>query len=100
MLLGNKSEVLKEIGESLRARRLRLNMSQTVAAERSGISEATLRNFERGEGISLWGFVSMCRTYGHDGWVYDLAPESVMDYANRVRHGTERLRAAKRKVPV
>ena len=97
MVFGNKLEVLKEIGESLRARRLRLNMSQAVAAERSGISETTLRNFEGGAGISLWGFVALCRTYGHDGWVYELSPETIDDYANRIRPGKSRQRAAKRK---
>lgn len=97
MVLGEKTEVLKEIGESLRERRLRLNLSQAMAAERSGISENTLRNFERGDGISLWGFVSLCRTYGHDNWVYELRPESIADYANRIRPKKTRVRAAKRK---
>ena len=97
MVVGEKTEVLKEIGESLRERRLRLNLSQAMAAERSGISENTLRNFERGDGISLWGFVSLCRTYGHDNWVYELRPESVADYANRIRPAKTRVRAAKRK---
>lgn len=97
MLVGNKTEILQGIGESLRLRRLRLNLSQAEAAERSGIGVTTLRNFEKGEGISLWGFVSLCRTYGHDGWVYALTPENVSDYANRIKPGKERSRAAKRK---
>ena len=97
MLIGDKTEILRHIGESLRLRRLRLNLSQAAVAERSGISEQTLRNFEKGEGISLWGFVSLCRTYGHDGWVYELRPESIADYANRIRPGKTRKRAAKRK---
>ena len=100
MVVGEKTEVLKEIGESLRERRLRLNLSQAMAAERSGISENTLRNFERGDGISLWGFVSLCRTYGHDAWLYDLEPESVADYADRIRPVKKRLRATKRKETV
>jgi len=97
MIVGGKTEVLKEIGNDMRLRRLRMNFPQAVAAERSGISETTLRNFERGEGISLWGFVSLCRTYGNDGWVYELRPEDISDYANRIRPEKTRLRAAKRK---
>lgn len=97
MLIGRKSEILKDIGESMRARRLDLNLSQAVAAERSGLSEVTVRNFERGAGISLWGFVALCRTYGHDSWVYELAPERVSDYAKRIRPVNVRERAAKRK---
>jgi len=97
MIIGSKEEILKGIGADMRLRRLRMNFSQAMAAERSGISETTLRNFERGEGISLWGFVSLCRTYGHDRWVYELHPEDISDYANRIRPVKERLRAAKRK---
>jgi len=97
MIVGGKAEILRQIGNDMRLRRLRINFSQAVAAERSGISETTLRNFERGEGISLWGFVSLCRTYGNDGWVYELHPEDISDYARRIRPGKVRLRAAKRK---
>jgi len=97
MIVGGKEEILREIGNDMRLRRLRMNFSQAVAAARSGISETTLRNFERGEGISLWGFVSLCRTYGHDSWVYELHPEDVLDYANRIRPVKKRLRATKRK---
>ena len=97
MLVGNRDEILQGIGESMRLRRLRLNITQAEAAERSGIGVATLRNFEKGDGISLWGFVSLCRTYGHDSWIYGLAPESVADYATRIKPGKVRVRAAKRK---
>ena len=99
MVVGTKKEILKDIGESMRARRLGLNLSQAEAAERSGLSELTVRNFERGAGISLGGFVALCRTYGHDKWVYDLAPERVVDYANRIRPVSIRVRATKRKDP-
>lgn len=97
MILGNKNEVLKDTGERMRMRRLRLNLSRAEAAERSGISEGTLKNFESGKGISLWGFISLCRTYGHDAWLYELEPESVADYADRIRPMKKRQRATKRK---
>lgn len=97
MLYGNRTEILADVGASLRRRRLSLNLSQEVAAERSGVAVATLRNFERGKGISLWGFISLCRTYGHDQWVYELMPESVDDFASRIRPIKARQRAARRK---
>lgn len=97
MILGNKSDILKDVGTQMRVRRLRLNLSRVEAAERSGISESTLKNFESGRGISLWGFISLCRTYGHDAWIYGLEPESIADYADRIRPIKKRLRAAKRK---
>ena len=97
MVFGNKQEILKDVGERMRKRRLWLNLSRAEAAERSGICESTLKNFERGDGISLWGFISLCRTYGHDAWLYGLEPESVADYADRIRPVKKRQRAAKRK---
>lgn len=97
MILGNKNEILKDVGERMRMRRLRLNLSRADAAERSGICESTLKNFEGGSGISLWGFISLCRTYGYDAWLYGLEPESVADYADRIRPAKKRQRAAKRK---
>ena len=44
MLRGGKKEILKQIGDSLRMRRLFLNMTREVAAERSGISVSTVKN--------------------------------------------------------
>lgn len=97
MIAGTKDDILKDMGERMRLRRLRLNLSRAVAAERSGLSEGTLKNFEKGQGISLWGFVSLCRTYGHDRWIYELEPENVADYADRIRPLKRRQRATKRK---
>ena len=78
MLYGDKNEILALIGGRMRSRRLRLNLTQQVAAERSGISVQTLKNLENGKVVSL------CRTYGHDDWVYELEPEQVSDYAARI----------------
>ena len=97
MVIGTKPEILLDIGVRMRTRRLALNLSPAEAAMRSGLSEATVKNLETGKGISLWGFVSLCRTYGNDGWVYGLTPESVDDYAERIRPVKRRQRATKRK---
>lgn len=69
---------MKILGDGLRARRLSLNLSQEVAATRSGISVSTLKNLETGRGTSAWALVSLCRTYNCDGWVLSLAPEETL----------------------
>ena len=97
MLYGNKEEILKDVGARMRARRLRLNLLRAEVADRSGVCENTVKNFENGKGISLWGFISLCRTLGHDSWIYDLEPESVSDYADRIRPVKRRIRAAQGK---
>ena len=97
MVVGNKSEILGDVGTRMRTRRLGLNLSQADAAARSGVSVGTLKSFEAGHGISLWGFISLCRVYGHDQWIYELEPETVDDYAARIRPMKVRIRATKRK---
>ena len=97
MLLGGKKEILTKIGEALRARRLFLNMTREVAAERSGISASTVKNIESGRGGSMWALVSLCRTYGHTNWVHGLAPEEHIDHHIALVTHTERKRASRGK---
>jgi len=97
MLKGTRKELLHQIGESIRARRLSVNLSQAEAAERSGISMSTLKNLESGKGASVWALVSLCRTYGHDRWIYELAPDESLSYRLKEMEGRPRQRAAKRK---
>jgi len=95
MLRGGKKEILKQIGDGLRMRRLFLNMTREVAAERSGISASTVKNIENGRGGSIWGLVSLCRTYGHTNWVYELTPEEHIDHQIAQLTHKERKRASK-----
>lgn len=96
MLKGGKSEILKIVGDGLKRRRLFLNLTQAVAAERSGISASTVKNVERGRDASIWALVSLCRTYGHWRWILELAPEEQIDYRIAQMAGTERRRASRR----
>ena len=95
MLRGGKKEILKQIGDELRMRRLFLNITREVAAERSGISASTVKNIENGRGGSIWALVSLCRTYGHTNWVHELAPEEQIDHQIALITHTERKRASK-----
>jgi len=95
MLRGGKKEILKQIGDGLRMRRLFLNMTREVAAERSGISASTVKNIENGRGGSVWGLVSLCRTYGHTNWVHELTPDEHIDHQIALMTHKERKRASK-----
>ena len=97
MLRGTKKEILKKMGESLRARRLFLNLTREVAAAQSGISVSTVKNIESGRGGSMWALVSLCRTYGHTNWVHELAPEEQIDHQIALITHTERKRASRAK---
>lgn len=76
MVQGTREELLKKIGESLRACRLEANITQKVLAERSGVSFSAVRHLEDGEGASLITFVLVCRSLGKDKWILDLAPKN------------------------
>ena len=95
MLRGNKAEILKQVGDGLRMRRLFLNLTREVAAERSGISMSTVKNIEGGRGGSIWALVSLCRTYGHTNWIYELAPEEYIDHHIAMMTQKERKRASR-----
>lgn len=95
MLRGGKKEILELVGNGLRMRRLFLNMTREVAAERSGISASTVKNIENARGGSIWALVSLCRTYGHANWVYELAPEEHIDHHIAQMTRRERKRASR-----
>jgi len=97
MIKGNKKDLLRLLGESMRARRLSVNLSQADAAARSGVSLSTLKNFENGKGASAWVLISLCRTYGHDRWIYELAPDDSLEHRFLELENHPRQRASKRK---
>lgn len=97
MLTGTKIEILKDIGDRIRQRRLMCGLSQKTAAERSGISVMTLQALEKGKGSSLWTLVSLCRTYDHTQWIHELAPDEEIRHIIAVNSGKVRQRASKRK---
>ncbi|MEJ2206307.1 MAG: helix-turn-helix transcriptional regulator [Gemmatimonadota bacterium] len=57
-------EILQELGRRLAALRQARRMSQTEAAERSGLSRKTVYSAEQGENPRLLTLVRLLRTYG------------------------------------
>lgn len=76
MVIGTRHELLKKIGESIRASRLLQNVSQKNLAARSGVSLNAVRHLEDGEGATLATFILVCRSLGKDAWIDSLAPET------------------------
>ena len=71
--------MLKVLGENLKASRLADNLSQQVAADRSGISLKAIRNLEAGENASTLSLLSYCRTLRKTDWLMALAPPEIDD---------------------
>ena len=79
MVYRTRDEMLKVLGEDLRASRLADNLSQKTAAERSGISLKAIRNLEAGENASTLSLLSYCRTLRKTDWLMTLAPPEIND---------------------
>ena len=79
MVYRTRDEMLKVLGENLRASRLADNLSQQTASERSGISLKAIRNLEAGENASTLSLLSYCRTLRKTDWLMTLAPPEIND---------------------
>ena len=56
--------ILQRIGSRIRDYRMRMEMTQSELAERSGVSMGTIVRLERGETVSVLLFISILRTLG------------------------------------
>ena len=74
MIYNTPVEMLQTLGTNLKEVRLRLNISQQVAADRSGISLKAVRNIEGGLNASTESLVKYCRTLRKTDWLMSLAP--------------------------
>ena len=74
MIYSTPTEMLQTLGTNLKEVRLRMNISQQVAAERSGISLKAVRNIEGGQNASTESLVKLCRTLRKTDWLTTLAP--------------------------
>ena len=96
MVYQTKDEMLKVLGENLRASRLADNLSQQTAAERSGISLKAIRNLEAGENASTLSLLSYCRTLRKTDWLMTLAPPEIDDAMFERRFAQKRRQRAGR----
>ena len=63
-----------ELGQQLRALRLRQNVDQRQLAQRAGIALNAVKNLEAGRGATLKSLVKVVRTLGRSDWIRALAP--------------------------
>ena len=74
MIYSTPAEMLQTLGANLKEVRLRMNISQQVAADRSGISLKAVRNIEGGQNASTESLGKYCRTVRQTDWLMTLAP--------------------------
>ena len=77
MIYSTTAELLITLGKNLKALRLAQNLSQQMAAERSGISLKAVRNIEGGNSATTESLLLYCRTLGKIDWLMTLAPSTI-----------------------
>lgn len=86
-----------ELGVQLRTQRLRMNMSQAEAANRTGLSLGAITRLEKGGGSSLSSFIKYAQLLGKDDWLASFAPQVSVSPIQQLELGHQRQRASKRK---
>lgn len=92
-------ELLSELGEQLRAQRLRANFTLEEVARKTGMSINAVRRLESGEGSTLSSFVSMLKALQRESWLYTLRPAVTVSPLDMLKQRAPRQRAFKRRAP-
>lgn len=95
MILGTKEEILRRIGTAVKERRLQKNVTQSLLAERSGLSLTVVKRLENGEGATLASFVLICRALNLDWWIGELEPKETVSpiaYADALKKAAKKKR--------
>lgn len=87
-------ELEVELGERLRAARLRRNLTQEELASRAGISRSAVRALERGGGSSVATLVSVIKAMGMRDWLNSLQPAVTISPLQMLRSMKQRQRAS------
>ena len=77
MVYQTRAEMLQVLGASLKACRLADNITQQMAAERSGVSLKAIRNLEAGKNSSTLSLLAYCRTLRKVDWLMQIAPAEI-----------------------
>lgn len=88
-------ELLQNLGEQLRAQRLRLNLTLEEVARHAGLSINVVRRLESGEGSTLASFVSVLKVLKRSDWLATLQPPVTIAPLSLLRQRQPRQRAYK-----
>jgi transcriptional regulator with XRE-family HTH domain len=94
----NASDELEaELGQQLRALRLRQNLEQQELAERAGIALNAVKNLESGKGATLRSLIQALRVLNRIDWLRALAPAVSISPVQMLKTKVPRQRASRRR---
>jgi transcriptional regulator with XRE-family HTH domain len=86
-----------ELGQQVRALRLRQNIDQRQLAERAGIALNAVKNLETGKGATVRSLVSVLRALNRADWLRALAPTVSISPVQMLKTKAPRRRASSKK---
>lgn len=86
-----------DLGEQMRALRLRANLDQISLAERAGIGLTAVKNVESGKGATLKTLIKMLRVLDRADWLSSLAPQVSISPLQMLKAKPARQRASRRR---
>lgn len=87
------AELEAELGEQLRAARVRSNVSQAILAKEAGVAVTALRRLELGQGATVSTFVAVVRALGRQSWLDSLQPLVTISPLQMLKSKRQRQRA-------
>jgi len=87
------AELEAELGEQLRAARVRGNVSQAALAKQAGVAVTALRRLELGQGATVSTLVSVVRALGRQAWLDSLQPAITISPLQMLKSSRQRQRA-------
>ena len=87
-------EILKEIGSRIKAARVDMNITQSLLAEKTGISKRTVSNLENGKDVSFMTLIDVLRVLGLADRIDLIVPEATYRPSQIVKNMKKRERAS------
>jgi transcriptional regulator with XRE-family HTH domain len=92
-------ELEAQLGQQIRALRLRRNVNQQALAEQSGVALSALKNVESGKGATLKTLLKVLRALDRLDWIGSLSPTVSISPLQLLKQKAPRQRASSRRTP-
>lgn len=86
-----------ELGEQMRALRLRADLDQISLAERAGVGLSAVKNIESGKGATLKTLIKILRALDRADWLASLAPPVSISPLQMLKAKPVRQRASRKR---
>jgi transcriptional regulator with XRE-family HTH domain len=90
-------ELEAELGQQVRALRLRANLDQQTLAQQAGVALSALKNVESGKGATLKTLLKVLRALNRLEWIQSLSPAVSISPLQLLKQKRPRQRASSRR---